>query len=211
MTRGKVGVGCGANCDGLCSGRDWSAFCHPHDLGGAGTVERRARGLLGIIEGKGARRRSRRDHGLFAGPSPFAALGASSAPRAAAGPSEAHGNLRQIRTCRTHQGNQERYAVRSDVNVIAAMRRALRASMNATGLPAMASSTIICAAPHLGISAWDSDDRKNCFFMGLELHDKREVEVFSKSMNALTGKWPLKRATHTTRRSISSRIVRRCS
>lgn len=81
------------------------------------------------------------------------------------------------------------------MNANRAMRRTLRASMIAAGFTAMASVASVSASPDLGNSAWGSDEGKDCFVMGLELHANGKADLVATSMDVLTGKWTLKGTT----------------
>lgn len=70
-----------------------------------------------------------------------------------------------------------------------AMIGTVRAILAALGLAAMAAGTR--AAPDLGNTAWGSDESKDCFVMGLELHANGKADVIATSMDVLTGNWKL--------------------
>lgn len=74
-----------------------------------------------------------------------------------------------------------------------AMGKVVTASILASALAAM--PAMAGAAPNLGNTAWGSDEAKDCFIMGLELHANGKADIVATSMDILTGKWTLKGTT----------------
>jgi hypothetical protein len=72
------------------------------------------------------------------------------------------------------------------------MSKFVKASMVAAGLAAMPMPAGARATPDLGNTAWGSDEGKDCFVLGLELHANGSADIVATSMDALTGKWTLK-------------------